>query len=167
MERKMRVILFDDDQNIRKFLERALKHKGYEVFIYQDPSLCPLQHSHDCQCEENELCADIVITDIDMPNVSGLDFIDGQLRKGCKIQNIAIMSGAWSELKIKRAKDLGCAVFEKPFALSALTEWLDKCEERMDKGKNLSNWFLQEECNHSSSAEQFHGGDSPKNAPQE
>ena len=167
MERKMRVLLFDDEQLVREGISHMLRHKGYEVFIYQDPSLCPLQHSHDCQCEENERCADFVITDIDMPNVSGLDFIDGQLRKGCKVQNIAIMSGGWSELKIKRAKDLGCAVFEKPLTLSALTEWLAKCEERMDQGKDLSNWFLQEECNHSSSAEQSHGGDSPKNASQE
>jgi DNA-binding response OmpR family regulator len=154
MERKPRVILFDDRQEIRELLEQFLKHKGYEVFTYQDPSLCPLQHSHDCQCEEKELCADIVITDIDMPNVSGLDFIDGQLRKGCKIQNIAIMSGAWSEVNMKRAKDLGCAVFEKPVTLSALAEWLDKCEERMDQSKDLSNWFFQEERNHSNSAGQ-------------
>lgn len=108
-----------------------------------------------------------MITDIDMPNVSGLDFIDGQVRKGCKIQNIAIMSGAWSKLKVERAKDLGCEVFKKPFTLSALTEWLDKCEEQMDQGKDLSNWFLQEECNHSSSTEQSPGGDSPKAALQE
>ena len=144
MQRKTRIILFDDDQNIREFLEIVLKHKGYEVFIYQDPSLCSLQHSHDCQCKENERCADIVITDIDMPNVSGLDFIDAQVRKGCKIQNIAIMSGAWSELDIKRAKDLGCAVLKKPFTLSDLEEWLYKCEERMGQDKGLSNWFLED-----------------------
>ncbi len=151
MQRKTRIILFDDDPNIREPLEIGLKHKGYEVFIYQDPSLCSLQHSHDCQCKENERCADIVITDIDMPNVSGLDFIDDQVRKGCKIENIAIMSGAWSELDLQRTKDLGCSVFEKPFTLSILIEWIYKCEIRMDQGKELSNWFLEDKCSHSSS----------------
>jgi len=144
MQRKTRIILFDDDQNIRESLEMYLKYKGYEVFIYQDPGLCPLQHSHDCQCKENERCADIVITDIDMPNVSGLDFIDAQVRKGCKIENIAIMSGAWSESKEQRAKALGCAVFRKPFTLSDLTEWFYECEKRLSNDKNLSNWFLQD-----------------------
>lgn len=167
MERKLRAILFDDEQGIRQLLEAVLKRRGYEVFTYRDPSLCLLQHSHDCQCEETQLCADIVITDIDMPNVSGLDFVAGQVRKGCKIRNLAIMSGGWSEVTIKRARDLGCAVFEKPVALSALADWLDKCEERMDQGKDLSNWFLQKECNRSSSAEQSPGGDSLKTAPQE
>lgn len=99
------------------------------------------------------MCADILITDISMPDVSGLDFVEGQLRKGCRIPNIAIMSGAWSDVSMKRAKDLGCASFEKPVALSALADWLDKCEERMDKNKELSNWFIQEESNRSSSAQ--------------
>lgn len=166
MKRPMRVILFDDDPNFRQFLERLLKHKGYEVFSYQDPSQCPLQHSHHCQCEEKELCADIVITDLDMPNVSGLDFIDAQVRRGCKIQNIAIISGAWSDVDMKRARDLGCAVFEKPVAFSPFEAWLDKCEQRMGQGKDLSNWFLQEGCKHSTSVEQSHGGDSLKATPQ-
>lgn len=102
-----------------------------------------------------------------MPNISGLDFIDAQVRKGCKIENIAIMSGAWSDSSLKRARDLGCAVFEKPFTLAALKGWLDKCEERMDREKYLSNWFLREECNHSSSTKQSSGGANPKIASQE
>jgi DNA-binding response OmpR family regulator len=145
MERKMRVILFDDNQQTRELLELLLQQKGFEVFMYSDPILCPLQHSHDCQCDEQQQCADIVITDIDMPNVSGLEFIENQVRKGCKIQNIAIMSGEWSESKIKLAEKLGCSVFVKPFDVSSLTKWLEECEVRMDKNKNLSNWFLQEE----------------------
>jgi DNA-binding response OmpR family regulator len=147
MERKTRIILFDDDQNITQCLQQVLKRKGYEVFIYHDPSLCPLQHSHNCQCEENEQCADIVITDIDMPNVSGLHFIDDQVGKGCKIQNIAIMSGRWSEQNIKHANALGCKIFEKPFNISNLLEWIGVCEEQIDQASDLCNWFLQEKDN--------------------
>ena len=135
MGRKLRAIIYDDDPNIRRLIEQFLKRREYEVFTYQDPSLCPLQHSHDCKCGERELCADIVITDIDMPNVSGIDFINCQASKGCKIKNIAIISGSWSDANMKRAKDLGCAVFEKPFALSALADWIDKCEERIEHDK--------------------------------
>jgi len=146
MKRQMRALIFDDNLEIRHLLEILLKSRGYDVFTYRDPSLCPLQHSHDCQCGRNQVCADILITDIDMPNVSGLDFINDQLQKGCKIPNIAIMSGRWSEANMKRAKDLGCAVFEKPFALSAVKDWLDKCEKQNNLSKDLSNWFLQDKC---------------------
>ena len=145
MERKTRIIIFDDDPNIRQSLESVFQHRGYEVLAYDDPSLCPLQHEHDCQCEENERCADFVITDIDMPSVSGLDFIDGQVRKGCKVQNIAIMSGSWSEADTERAKYLGCAVFKKPVPFSAFTEWFYQCESQVGQGGILSDWFLQKE----------------------
>jgi len=153
MERKMRVIVFEDDQDIGQLIEQFLKDKGYEVYMYQDPSQCPLQHSHDCQCSEKETCADVVITDIDMPHVSGFDFIEGQVSKGCKIRNMAVMSGRWSEISAKRAESLGCTVFKKPFSLSLFAEWLDMCEDRLDRSKNLSNWFLDETYNHSGSSE--------------
>ena len=142
MERKTRALIFDDNRDLSHLLEVFLKNKGYDVFTYEDPSLCPLQHSHECRCGKNQACTDIVITDIDMPNISGIDFIEDQIRKGCKVQNIAIMSGKWSEVNMKRAKDLGCAVFEKPFALSAIRKWIDECEEQKDPCKEISNWFL-------------------------
>lgn len=145
MNRKPRVILFDDDQSIIRFLSKQLENKGCDLYTYEDPSLCRLQHSHDCQCDNSELCADIVITDIDMPKVSGLDFIDSQLAKGCNIKHIAIMSGSWSEEDTERAKNLGCFVLQKPNILIPLNEWLEKCFEEIDLRKVLSNWFLEEE----------------------
>ncbi len=145
MDREMRAIVLEDNEDIRQLVETFLKKKGYEVLIYPDPTLCPLQHSHDCQCDQDERCADIIITDIDMPNISGLDFLESQMRKGCKIQCIAIMSGAWPELGKEHAKSLGYSVFDKPLTLSALAEWLDRCKEGIDQTKDLSHWFLEEE----------------------
>ena len=144
MERKLRVILFEDDANIKTMLEQDPKKNGYEVFAYEDPSQCQLQQSHDCQCSETEICADIIITDIDMPKVSGLDFIDSQSLKGCKVPNIAIISSTWSEETMEKARNLGCAVFQKPFTLSSLAEWVDKCVEGMDQNKDICNWFLDD-----------------------
>ena len=145
MERQKRALIFDDNQDLIHLLERFLKLNGYDVFTYGDPSLCPLQHSHECHCGKNQACTDIVITDIDMPNVSGLDFIDGQIRKGCKVQNIAIMSDNWSVTNMKRVRDIGCAVFEKPLSFSTIKEWIDRCEEKNNPCEDLSNWFLQDE----------------------
>lgn len=153
MERKTRIILFDDDQIIRQTLKQVFERKGYEIFVFENPSLIPLQHSHNCQCAENERCADIVITDIDMPHVSGLDFIDKQQKKGCKIQNIAIMSGSFSEPKIEHAKKLGCSVFSKPFSLIDLIEWIKNSEAQIDYDSNLSSWFLKEQEYNSKSVE--------------
>ena len=144
MERKPRVILFEDDRSIRKMLKLIFEENGLEVITYENPSLCPLQHSHDCQCSDMEICADIVITNVDMPKVSGLDFIESQMKKGCKISNVAIMSGSWGRKNTDRASDLGCAIFSKPFLPSDIKEWIEKCLEEMGQYKNLSNWFLDE-----------------------
>lgn len=144
MNRKPRVILFDDDQAIIRFLKKQLAEKECNLFTYEDPSHCPLQHSHECKCCDNELCADIVVTDIDMPKVSGLDFVEAQLAKGCNIQHIAVMSGSWSEEDAERARNLGCKVLEKPYILLPLMEWLEKCLEDLDLHKVLSSWFLEE-----------------------
>ena len=144
VNRVPRVILFEDDIDFRSLLEQFLTSKGYEVISYEDPTLCKLQHSHDCQCTDLEVCSDIMITDIDMPNISGLEFVVNQLNKGCKIQNVGVMSGSWTKEKLEHALSIGCTVFQKPFTLSSLGSWLDRCVERMDS-KKLYNWFFKEE----------------------
>ncbi len=154
MQRQLRAIVFDDNESIRNLVKLILEDRGYEVLIYTDPTECPLQHSHECQCGETQVCSDIVISDIDMPNVSGLEFVGQLLNRGCKVPNVAIMSGLWSESKLEQAKALGCKTFEKPFSLSAFTEWLKECEFRIDQDRSLSNWFSQQNNNDSSSAEQ-------------
>lgn len=121
-----------------------VKNNGCEIFTYEDPSLCHLQQSHNCQCSENEVRADMVISDIDMPHVSGLDFIDSQIKKGCAVKNFAILSGNWTDENIKRAKSLGCAVFHKPSFLYELSEWIETCLDEGNHSLNLSNWFLVE-----------------------
>ena len=144
MKRKPRVIVFDDNEDIRLLMETVFKNNGCEVITYEDPSLCPLQQSHDCRCNDKETCTDIVLTDIDMPNVSGLDFIERQIKKGCTIKNIGIMSGLWSDENMERAKKLGGKVFEKPVSPSSIAGWVQECLERRKLGRVLSNWFLEE-----------------------
>ena len=113
MKRNVRAMLFEDDQRVRTFVERILKSKQCEVISYKDPGLCPLQSAHDCQCSGNERCTDIILTDVDMPNVSGIDLIESQIAKGCRAQSIAIMYGSWSDENRERAESLGCTVFLK------------------------------------------------------
>lgn len=88
MERKPRIIFFEDDPHIRKMVKLLAKSNGYEIFTYENPTLCPIQQSQVCQCREKEACADFVITDIDMPHVSGLDFIEEQIKKDAKSKTL-------------------------------------------------------------------------------
>jgi hypothetical protein len=57
---------------------------------------------------------------------------------------IALMSGAWLNSDLQRAKELGCQAFHKPFLLDEIKKWLDDCEKRINRNSVLSDWFSKE-----------------------
>ena len=152
MSRKLRAIVFDDNVDDRYVIRRLLESRGYEVLDYVDPAACPLLYSHECQCGQTEACCDILITDVNMPKVSGLEFLEQQIQKGCKIPNIAITSDAWSDSNLKHAQRLGLTTLEKTRTWDALADWLDERGPQIDPSRSLSNWFRQQDNDYSSSA---------------
>jgi DNA-binding NtrC family response regulator len=133
--KKIRAIIIDDDESIRLTLESVLNSWGYEVHSYYEPVFCSIE----CRCNLNFPCTDIIITDINMPNVSGFDFIEHQIQIGCKVNNIAIMSGYWTDQYLEKALKIGCQIFEKPFDLKDLHQWLDGIEKRINTHRELTD----------------------------
>ncbi len=78
---RLRIILLDDNEVILSVLSEILVHRGYEVFSFSDPSICPLQITPECRCNANQTCTDIIISDLDMPNMTGLGFIENQKKE--------------------------------------------------------------------------------------
>jgi len=140
---RKRILVFDDDETIRSFLWQILDKRGYEVFTFPEPGSCPLHIKDNCDCPLEQACGDIILSDVDMPGISGLHFIESQFKKGCKVKNVGLMSGAWSEADLKLAQKLGCHVFQKPFTIDELNEWLDYCEGQIDPKRKLSNDWLK------------------------
>ena len=139
---RLRAFIFDDNDAIRHILWTLCNDRGYEVFTYPDPGFCPLHVSPDCQCPQELACTDVIISDLNMQEVNGLDFVEGQIRKGCRCKHIALISGAWLEPDLSRARELGCKVLEKPFSPSEITEWLEEVEKQVDPERKLSTWWL-------------------------
>jgi CheY-like chemotaxis protein len=73
-----------------------------------------------------------------MPVMTGLEYLESQKQHGCKIPNVAVMSGSWTEAEIEEAQKLDCRVFEKPFVLEELNNWLSQSEKRIDPSRELS-----------------------------
>ena len=138
-----RAFVFDDDQVIRRIIETILADRGYEVLAFSDPGLCPLYRTTTCQCSSEQTCGDIIISDVNMPHVNGLRFVEKQQKIGCKVRNVALMSGGWSDADLKRAQELGCHVFHKPFTVDEIYRWLDDSEKRIDESRMLANWFRE------------------------
>jgi DNA-binding response OmpR family regulator len=135
-----RALIFDDDPLIRQLLWAVCDRRGYEVVTFPDPGLCPLHTRERCLCDSEASCTDIIISDLDMPCVKGLDFVEALLVKGCHCRHIALMSGAWSDHDIARARELGCKLFTKPFHISEIMEWLAQVERTLAPNRKLQDW---------------------------
>ena len=137
---RLRAVIFDDEASIRESLSYLCDRRGYEVFAFPDPGLCPLHVMDRCPCAPGIACTDIILSDLNMPQVQGLNFVEALVAKGCAVPHIALMSGAWSEADEARAAHLGCQLFRKPFSIAAIDAWLTKVEALVSPGRELSPW---------------------------
>ena len=137
--RKIRALLLEDNDLIRSLMSTVLESRGYEVFKFSTPAICPLQKTPACGCADNSRCADIILSDLGMPAVSGIEFIKNQKEKKCKTPYIAMMSGNWPAEDVKTARELKCKVFNKPFNMAEIEEWLDDVEKNINLNRKLVN----------------------------
>jgi len=142
--RTIRIVLLEDNRELRTVLSTLLKKRGYEVRAFPDPTICPLQLRPECRCSRHEACADVILTDLDMPGMNGLQFIENQRAKDCKCRHIAIMSGNLPGELTARARELGCRVFSKPFDPPTLFRWLDEVESDVHPRRRLADWLTAE-----------------------
>jgi CheY-like chemotaxis protein len=127
----IKVIVFDDDPHILKLLTLIVNKRGYEAMNYREPTLCPLYGNSTCNCPRETPCADIIITDNHMPNMTGLEFIRQQQLRECKglVKYKAVMSGSWAPEELELANSLGCKIFTKPVCINDLYNWMEECEK--------------------------------------
>ena len=64
---QLRVILLEDNKSILTLLKECFSDRGYEIFAFSDPSICPLQLIPECRCTENQTCTDVIVSDLNMP----------------------------------------------------------------------------------------------------
>jgi CheY-like chemotaxis protein len=130
---KPRVLIFEDNDILRVTLADLLVNKGYEVCDFSNPGMCPQYLSSNHSCLLDDSCSDIIVSDVNMPVETGLEFIKNRLNLGCKIKFRALMSADWSQYDLKYAEKIGCKVFHKPFDLVELLEWLENCQNKLIK----------------------------------
>ena len=78
-----------------------------------------------------------------MPLKQGIDFLEDQLRKGCQCNNMALMSGDFTENDVSRAKSIGLMLFRKPFGISEIMEWIEGIEKTIDPDRKLTDRFVK------------------------
>lgn len=138
---KLRIVLLEDNDIVREVLHASLTHRGYDVYAFAEPTICPLQLSPACRCTENQVCTDVILTDLDMPGMDGFQFVENLKRKNCKCGHVAIMSAWISPMDVHRARQLGCEIFEKPFRMENFIKWVRSVQQVLEPSRELCNWF--------------------------
>lgn len=132
--RKPRAIIVDDEELILELLKRVFSRRGYDVICCDRPDFCSAYKKHKETCDMVGLCSDILITDFKMPHMTGIELLQAQSQRGCKLdnRNKAILSGYLEDINKKVIRDLGCSFFKKPTKLDEILKWADECEKRFD-----------------------------------
>jgi DNA-binding response OmpR family regulator len=122
------VLIIDDEPGIRKLLSMILRRKGYSVETAADGEEGLRKFGQDP--------ADLIITDIIMPDMDGLQVIQTLRRERPGVNIISISGGGRlaAEKYLDLAKKLGvCHAFEKPIdrdvLLSAVSKLLQPADE--------------------------------------
>ena len=113
----MRILVIDDDQQIRILLRQVMELAGYEVVEAGD--------GREGLLKLRKLGADLVITDLIMPEQEGLETITSMKKEYPKLKIIAISGGGriGPEAYLPAAQELGAEmVFSKPFDIRELAE---------------------------------------------
>ena len=141
---KLRALIFSDDEYIRTLFTVILEESGYEVYKFSTAHICPFGSRKTCPCPPVYTCADILIIDVYMWDISKLEIIAHQRSRGCKVENIAVISSRWSRSQMDYAKELDCKIFQRPLAVHELRMWLDRCEENIDSKRRLWDFLIQD-----------------------
>ena len=131
--RQKRALILDDEGDICNLIKHVLHQCGYSVLTYASPletilfkapDQCPMLNGQPELFDQNPGCAELIFTDIEMPDVSGLAFVKKLRSVNCKAQHIAIVSGNWTPENQQAAAALNCKTFSKPFALAEIRDWV-------------------------------------------
>lgn len=84
MERAERIMVVDDETSIRMLLDDALSGEGFQVALAKDGQEC---------LEQMERCNfDLVITDLNMPRLDGIEMLRRMKRAGRR-ERVIILTG--------------------------------------------------------------------------
>jgi|MudIll2142460700_1097286.scaffolds.fasta_scaffold07269_2 DNA-binding response OmpR family regulator len=137
--RKRRIIIYDDQKIILHILTCYFSQRNYQVVTFESPDVCPIDYKNSSSCENYNACADIIISDLMMPGMNGVDLFKAQSLRVCKVStnHKALMSGNAGDDRLLKMQGAGYKIFTKPISFSLLSEWLDKLEPEMDLSQPL------------------------------
>jgi CheY-like chemotaxis protein len=129
-----RILIVDDDAMVRQLLRIVMRQLGHEVL--------EAQNGRDGLQQYHAQPADVVITDIQMPEMDGLEMIQEIQRDFPEAMMIAISGGTRSSLDAAEALGVQ-STFEKPFSLIALRDTVQALLESPYTASQSATWTAE------------------------
>lgn len=129
--RKKRVLLLDDDELIRIVLSRAIEEDGYEVRSESE--------TKDIVNKIKSWFPDVVLLDVSLPGMSGIDILRELMGKGFDGQVVMLTADDSAETAVTSMK-LGAADYlTKPFNLDEVKIVIRKVLEKLELEREVEN----------------------------
>ncbi|MEJ2216094.1 MAG: sigma-54 dependent transcriptional regulator [Gemmatimonadota bacterium] len=126
----MKVLVIDDEQGLRQTVSMILKEEGYEPFVASD--------GKEGLDKALELKPDIILCDVRMPGMPGLEFLERYREAGGEGLVIVMTAYGSTELAIDAMKKGAYDYLPKPFSADQVVLTLRKAEERESLRREVS-----------------------------
>lgn len=129
---KIRILVVEDDLELRETLEEVLSDEGYEVAV--------AERGEDAVTLASQALFDLVVTDIKMPGIDGLEALEQMKQRQPEVKSL-VVTGYSSHQDAVRAVRLGVGEYlQKPFGLDSLLERVNEMvaerrQELAEKGR--------------------------------
>lgn len=122
MDKKKMILIVDDEPEILKLISTFLDRKGFDTLIARNGEDA-LRELENCKDQ-----IDCVITDLDMPGISGIELLK-LLRGDARFRTTPVILGSarvaeFSDLRTT-AEELNAHVLQKPYRFNTLIDLLE------------------------------------------
>jgi DNA-binding NtrC family response regulator len=118
--KKLRILVVDDESGVRKLLEKAFTSKGHSVDVISDAASA-------MEIIDAGTIYDIIITDVRMPGINGMDLYKLIIRRMPEMKNrVIVITGDVMGEDIKSfLTDYQIPYLTKPFKVKEIEEKID------------------------------------------
>lgn len=117
-----RILVVDDDRDLQMFLLRKLSQEGFEVCTISSVAAIWSRF-------ESEIPFDLILSDLKMPQIDGLEFISELKRRNCNIPVILMTAYGSLETAIRAMRKGAFDYILKPIDMGELKQAIEKAHQ--------------------------------------
>ena len=114
-----RILVAEDDADMRRLLVEALRKDGYDVIAVSDGGRLLVTLAHEFVDKGGAELADLIVSDVRMPICTGLQILE-QLRAAHWRIPVILMTAFGDATTREHAHNLDAVLFDKPFEIDDL-----------------------------------------------